>query len=266
MPAMVETSVGLLHPGAMGAAIGRVLRDRGIEVCWASEGRSDASRIRAEEAGLIDVGTVRAVLDRCAFVLSVCPPDAALDVAKLAAGYDGVYLDANAVSPATARGIADILAPAATMVDGGIIGPPPQSAGDTRLYLSGPAADRIQRQFAGTAVDARIISQEVGAASAVKAAYAAWTKGSAALLLTVRALAAAEGVEPTLLGEWEQSQPQLPDQYARAISSATHKGWRWVGEMEEIAAAMRAAGLADGFHRAAAEVYRAWPPPHNGTT
>lgn len=257
--------MGLLHPGAMGAAVGRALRDRGIDVYWASEGRSEASRVRAEEAGLADAGTVAAVLDRCGIVVSVCPPHAALNTAKLAAGYEGVYVDANAVSPATARQIADVLAPAATVVDGGIIGPPPRSAGDARLYLSGPAADRIQHLFEGTAMDARIVSQEVGAASAVKAAYAAWTKGSAALLLTARALAAAEGVESALLGEWEESQPQLPGQYARAVGSATDKGWRWAGEMDEVAAAMRAAGLTDGFHRAAAEVYRAFPPPHDGT-
>lgn len=255
---MAITRVGLLHPGAMGAAIGRALRDSGAEVYWASAGRSDASRARAEKAGLTDTGTVSELLDRCAFVMSVCPPHAARDVATLAAGYQGVYVDANAVSPATAREIADALQPSATMVDGGIIGPPPRTAGDTRLYLSGPAADQVQRLFADTAVEARVVSEQLGAASAVKAAYAAWAKGSAALLLTARALAAAEGVESTLLAEWDESQPELLERYARAATAAAEKGWRWIGEMEEIAAAMNADGLPDGFHHAAAEVYRSW--------
>lgn len=255
MPTM--TSVGLLHPGAMGAAIGGALHERGLEVFWASKGRSDATRVRAADAGLIDAGTVDGLLARCGYVLSVCPPHAALDVAGLVAGYHGVYVDANAVSPGTARDVADAVRPGATMVDGGIIGPPPRSAGDTRLYLSGTAAPEVRDLFAETIVDARIVNDELGAASAVKAAYAAWTKGSAALLLTARALAAAERVESTLLTEWAESQPQLADRYARAEASAAAKGWRWIGEMEEIAAAMRADGLPDGFHRAAAEAFRA---------
>ena len=94
------------------------------------------------------------------------------------------------------------------------------------------------------------------AASALKMAYASWTKGSAALLLAARALARAEGVEEALLAEWGISQPGLAERSARAAGSAAAKGWRWVAEMEEIAAAMAAAGLPDGFHQAAAEVYR----------
>jgi hypothetical protein len=107
-----------------------------------------------------------------------------------------------------------------------------------------------------TTLDARIVVSEPFGASAVKMAYAAWTKGSAALLLTARALADAEGVTDVLLAEWDLSQPALPDRYSGAAESAAKKGWRWVAEMEEIAAAMRSAGLPDGFHQAAAAVFR----------
>jgi Domain of unknown function (DUF1932) len=100
-----------------------------------------------------------------------------------------------------------------------------------------------------------VVSDRPGDASAVKMAYAAWTKGSAALLLAARALARAEGVEADLVREWELSLPELPDACARAARSATAKGWRWVGEMDEIAASHAAAGLPDGFHRAAGEVF-----------
>src|ERR1022692_928432 len=96
-------------------------------------------------------------------------------------------------------------------------------------------------------------------ASAVKMAYAAWTKGTAALLLSVRALARAEGVQDTLLREWKLSQPGLEDRSRGAAQSAMTKGWRWVGEMEEIAEAMAGASLPDGFHQAAAEIYRRSP-------
>jgi Domain of unknown function (DUF1932) len=90
-------------------------------------------------------------------------------------------------------------------------------------------------------------------------AYAGWTKGTAALLLAVRAMARSEGVEDTLLQEWALSQQALADRSRGAAQSATAKGWRWVAEMEEIAASMSAAGLPDGFHQGAAEIFRRAP-------
>jgi len=92
-------------------------------------------------------------------------------------------------------------------------------------------------------------------------AYASWTKGSAALLLAARALARAEGVEPALMEEWGLSQPGLEKRWDAADRSAAAKGWRWVGEMVQIAAAMAAAGLPEGFHQAAAQIYRGYEQP-----
>jgi 3-hydroxyisobutyrate dehydrogenase-like beta-hydroxyacid dehydrogenase len=240
-------TVGLLHPGEIGAAVGGVLGSQGFRVVWASEGRSEQTRRRAEAAGLEDVGSVDAVA-KSEVVFSICPPHAALEVAR-SATFDGVYVDANAVSPATARKVA---AAVGEFVDGGIVGSPPGEPGTTRLYLSGARAAAVAELFDGSALDARLVSN----ASAVKMAYAAWTKGTAAMLLAIRELARREGVEETLLAEWELSQPELPERFARAERSAEAKGWRWVGEMEEIAATFEAAGLPGGFHRAAAEVYR----------
>jgi 3-hydroxyisobutyrate dehydrogenase-like beta-hydroxyacid dehydrogenase len=255
---MADPVVGLLHPGEMGAALGALLRGRAA-VLWASEGRSDATATRA--AGLRDVRSVRALVDEADVILSVCPPHAALDVARSVAGFEGVFVDANAVAPATARAIASVVG--GRCVDGGIVGPPPVSPGTTRLYLSGREAARAAELFAGTALDARVVSAEVGDASAVKATYAAWTKGTAAMLLSIRAVARAEGVEETLAGEWELSQPELFERLRLAERSARAKGWRWVGEMEEIASAFGACGQPTGFHEAAAAVFRAFDRPAN---
>jgi 3-hydroxyisobutyrate dehydrogenase-like beta-hydroxyacid dehydrogenase len=245
------TTVGLLHPGEMGSAIGAALRQGGHEVLWASAGRSEATAKRASEAGLADAGSVAALAERSDVILSVCPPRAARDVAASVAGAEALFVDANAISPATARAIATD-----RFVDGGIVGPPPHRAGTTRLYLSGDRASEVAEFFAGTTVDARVVSPKIGDASAVKMTYAAWTKGTSALLLAVEAVAAAEGVSEPLLAEWRLSLPDLPEALERAERSAAAKGWRWVGEMEEIAATFAAAGQPDGFHRAAAEVYR----------
>jgi 3-hydroxyisobutyrate dehydrogenase-like beta-hydroxyacid dehydrogenase len=244
--------IGLLHPGEMGAAVGETLRSSEHTLLWASEGRSAETAQRA--AGFEDAGTADELARRSDVILSICPPHAALNVARSVAGFDGVYVDANAVSPATAR---EVGAAVSTFVDAGIIGPPPREPGSTRIYLSGPEADAVAALFAGTALDARVLPGEPGTASAVKMAYAAWTKGSAAMLLAIGELARAEDVEPALLEEWRLSQPELIERSAVAARSADRKGWRWIGEMEEIASTFAAAGLPDGFHLAAAEVFRA---------
>jgi len=253
------TTIGLLHPGEMGAGVGAAARVGGSRVLWASQGRGDDTRRRAAAAGLEDVDTVAALVGKSDVVLAVCPPHAAVDVAREVAGhaFRGLYVDGNAVAPTTSRAIAAIVQGAgATYVDGGIIGPPPDKPGSTRLYLSGTAAERVRELFAPGPLEAIILPGDLTSASAIKMAYAAWTKGSQALIMAVRALATAEGVDEALLAEWGRSQPDLPKRSENAAKGTARKAWRWVGEMDEIAATFKGAGLPDGFHRGASEVYR----------
>ena len=255
-----STIIGLLNPGDMGAAVGQCLTSRGHVVLWASHGRSEESVARAKAAGFTDAGTPRQVAAEASVIISVCPPHAALDVAWAVHGFRGLYVDANAIAPDTAREAARLITEnGGSYVDGGIIGSPPTAPGTTRLYLSGERAGQVQELFSGTMLETRLAGNSATAASAVKMAYASYTKGVAAMLLASRALAHAEGVEDALLGEWALSQPGLAGQSDRAAASGVTKGWRWVGEMEEIAHCMAGAGLPDGFHQAAAEIFRRAP-------
>lgn len=234
--------VGLLHPGEMGSAVGRVLQDSGNEVLWASEGRSEETHSRA--GTFRDAGTVRDLAGEAELILSICPPHAARDLARATVGFDGVYVDANAISPAHAAEIASLHP---RFVDGGIVGGPPREPGTT-LYLSGPDAPPVAALFAGSLLETRVVAD----ASALKMAYAAWSKGTTALLLSIREVARHFDVEE----EWGLAAPELVERLPRAERSAATKGWRWVGEMEEIGDTFSAAGQPDGFHRAAAQVYR----------
>ncbi len=232
-----------MHPGEMGAAVGLVLQGNGHEVLWASAGRSDATRERARS--FRDVGTATALGEQAELIFSICPPHAAVDVARAVAVFAGTYVDANAISPQRAREVA-ALQP--RFVDGGIVGGPPVEPGTT-LYLSGEDAAAVAALFTGSNLQARVVAD----ASALKMVYAAWSKGTAAMLLAIREVALHFDVEE----EWRLAVPELLDRLDRAERSAAAKGWRWVGEMEEIADTFAAAGEPDGFHRAAAEVYRA---------
>jgi 3-hydroxyisobutyrate dehydrogenase-like beta-hydroxyacid dehydrogenase len=241
--------VGLLHPGEMGAAIGAVLVERGHEVLWLPDGRSEETARRAGAAGLTGVET----LAGAEVILSVCPPHAALDVARSLRGTNALVIDANAVSPATAQQIGDLIGE--RWADGGIVGPPPHREGTTRLYLSGRHAAEASLLFEGSRLEPVVLAGSPVAASAVKMAYAAWTKGSAALLLAVVGTARETGVEDALRAEWSRSLPSLEARSESAANSAAAKGWRWVGEMNEIAATFAAAGFPSGFHEAAAEMF-----------
>jgi len=252
----IET-VALLHPGNMGVTIGAAAATSGARVLWASNDRGNATCRRAEQAKLIDAGDLAAAVRQSEVVLSVCPPHAAMEVARSVAAekFSGIYVDANAVSRETAEEIGKLVnAAGASFVDGGIIGSPVKQAGTTRLYLSGPRAADIAALFNGSMLDARAIGSAPGAASALKVAYAAWTKCTDALVLAIRALAAHDGVDEALLEEWSISQPALAKKCERAAAVAVPKAWRYVGEMREIAEAFEGAGLPTGFHEAAAEI------------
>ena len=245
-------TTGILHPGAMGQTIGATCGGR---VVWAGDGRSDATARRAAEAGLDDVGTVAAMAEAAEVIVSVCPPGAALDQARTVAdtGFDGTYVDANAIAPDTARSIAELFE---TFVDGGIVGPPARRAGTTRMYLSGEGATEVSQRWSGSNLEVRVVDGGAGAASAVKMCFAGWTKGTSALLLAIRAVAEAEGVTDDLLGEWNTSMPDLIARSEATPRGVGPKAWRFAPEMEEIAATFAGAGLPDGFHLAAADLYR----------
>jgi 3-hydroxyisobutyrate dehydrogenase-like beta-hydroxyacid dehydrogenase len=272
----------------MGAAVGSALRPRAGAVVWAAAGRSQATSKRAELADLVGVPDVAALARRSDVVISVCPPHAARAVAdEVAAALDGplgvplpdganaasgtsdapnaalapsggarrpIYVDANAVSPATVRAIADRLG-ADRVVDAAIIGPPAWERGHTVLWLSGAAARDVAALFAGSPFDARVLGPELGTASALKACFALQSKALPAIWLELAAAARGYGVEEELRGELERHGVDLAAAL-RSAAGGAEKAWRWAGEMDEAADAVAAAGLPDGFSRAAAEIYR----------
>lgn len=259
---MVPMTIGILHPGAMGSSLGAALVGAGHEVVWASEGRSAATRARAEADRLVDAGTVADLVTRSDTIVSVCPPGEALAVAWSVArlGFAGTYVDTNAVAPATARAIAAVMNEVgAHLLDGGIVGPPARHAGLTVLYLSGPRAHSVAfaERFDGTPLETHHVDERIGSASAVKMAFAAWTKGTSALLLAVRALAEREGVVDGLDHAWSTLTPDLHDRLPATARGTAPKAWRFVDEMHEIASTFDDAGLPSGFHQAAASIYAA---------
>jgi len=252
-------NIGILHPGEMGISIAASAINSGYQAYWASPGRSDKTRARAEKYNLAEVDSFSQFCRTCEMIFSICPPHAAEEVAKsvIEAGFKGLYLDANAISPQRAIRIGQMLeANNIRFVDGGIIGGPAWTPKTTWLYLSGEHSDTIASCFSNGPLETKIIGNEIGKASALKICYAAYSKGTTALLSAILATAESLGVREELYQQWDMDDKDFSEQADRRVRRVTAKAWRFEGEMEEIAATFRAAGLPDGFHHSAAEIYQ----------
>jgi 3-hydroxyisobutyrate dehydrogenase-like beta-hydroxyacid dehydrogenase len=255
---MDSSTIALFHAGDMGSGVGAGLVAGGRRVLCALDGRSPATRGRAAKAGLQDVGSLEAAVAGAGVVLSICPPHAALELARkvAACGFKGLYIDANAIAPGTARqGAAAIEAAGGTFVDGGIIGAPPTAERPGKIILSGPRAQGAAQLFEGSYTRTAVIEGGIGAASAFKMCFAAWTKGTWLMLASIYATAQREGVEGALRAEWERVNPDLAKQLG-APSLNPAKAWRWLSEMQEMAATFEAAGQPGGFALGGAEICR----------
>jgi 3-hydroxyisobutyrate dehydrogenase-like beta-hydroxyacid dehydrogenase len=256
---MSKIVVGILHPGSMGISVAATVRNSGHDVFWASSGRSEETRQRAGRFDLVDAGDLQTLCSECAFLVSVCPPHAAETVADavLESGFQGMYLDANAISPQKARRIESKLqARGIDFIDGGIIGGPAWEAGRTWLYLSGQKAEQAAALFDAGPLEVEVISPEAGKASALKMCFAANTKGSTALLSLVVAAAEGLGVRDDLERQWSRRDENAIPHAHRRVRNVTAKAWRFAGEMEEMVETFEAIGLPGGFHAAAADLYR----------
>ena len=248
------TVIGLISPGQMGASIGAAASHSATRVIWAGDGRSKASHTRASDAGLENGGTIDTLVKDSDIILSVCPPHDAEDVARQVKqrAFPGLFVDCNAIAPEKSRQIAERFG-YQNFVDGGIVGGPAwKSESGTRLYLSGDRSKEIAALFGNSPLETTIIPGEIGAASAMKMVFAAYTKGTTALLAAILGVAEKEGVRNVLESQWGQTFTEQT--YQRVVANSA-KAWRFEGEMQEIAATFENAGLPGGFHTAAAAVF-----------
>jgi 3-hydroxyisobutyrate dehydrogenase-like beta-hydroxyacid dehydrogenase len=234
-------AVAIVAPGEMGSAVAARLGERDVKVTTSLTGRSAASAARAEHAHMRPAADDDALIDGADFFLSICPPGEAVALAqRLApaltrARNKPIYVDCNAISPATALKIGAVLeSTGCPYVDGGIIGPPPQpNATGTRIYVSGPAANEVAR-LSGFGVPFPALDGPVGAASALKMSYGGITKGFTAIAVAMILGATRAGSAEALRKELEISQPQLLAWLTRQVPRMYPKAYRWVAEMEEI--------------------------------
>jgi len=234
-------TVAIIAPGNMGAAVGGRLTENKVNVLTSLAGRSQASAARAKAAGMTAVADAQ--LTESDFLLSIVPPGDALALAQRlapvlgAANKKPVYVDCNALSPQTVERVAAVIAATGCpFVGAGIIGPPPKpGTTNTKIYASGPhAADFARLNDYGLIV--RVLAGPLTAASALKMSYAGITKGFTALGASMMLAATREGAAAALRAELTESRPDLLGYLTRQTPDMYAKAYRWVAELDEIAA------------------------------
>jgi L-threonate 2-dehydrogenase len=253
--------IGVIAQGMMGAGVGRRLHESGAQVRTLLTGRSAKSAERARTAGMEPAADEHALLAGADFFLSILPPGEAQALARqlapalTALDRRPVYVDCNAVSPQTAIGIGEIIAPTgADFVDAGIIGGPPRPGYSPTIYASGPRAGQtaVLRDWG---IDWRVIDGPIGAASALKMSYAGITKGTTAIASAMLLGAARFGCGDALIAELTESQPEMLARFRESIPRMYDKAYRWVAEMEEISDFLEQNPASRDIYAAVARLY-----------
>lgn len=257
----LNNNIGITSPGDMGQGVAMCIKAQGFNVCMASDGRSARTRELGEKAGLTDLHTLENLVKQCDMVLSVLDPGAAVTNAKaIAAACKAtqrkiVFVECNAIAPNTMHEITALMQDAGcTVVDAGIIGPPPRNGAKQRFYVSGPHAQLMQR-INSEQIQVRVAGEKIGDASAVKMCYAALTKGTTALGTELLIAARKLGVDQVLENEFKGSQGDKYDSVLKGAAGMPFKAYRWVPEMNEIAKTFGDAGMTPKIYQGAAELY-----------
>ena len=258
---MALGTIAILSPGSMGSAVGQVLRENGYDVVTNLDGRSERTRALAEKSGFRAVSGIDRIVEESDLLMSILVPSEAISVAREAAaamertGASPAYADCNAVSPDTARELGKIIdAAGGRFIDAGIIGGPPGSGSPPRFYASG-SHETVLGELDGKGIIVPLLGGEVGRASGIKMCYASLTKGTSALQTAALVAAHRLGLSGELEDEMSSSQARVLAQM-QSVIGLPGKAFRWVGEMEEIAATFESVGVTGHFHHGAADIFR----------
>jgi len=251
--------IGLIGLGEMGSEIGRYLVMNDLEVISVYEGRSEISKKRASKYKIRDAGSIEQFCKISDLVISIIPPDKAVETANLYTSYknkDGqIYCDLNAISTITAKKIKILLdEKKIDYVDGAIMGGPPTENYSPRIYLSGKLSEKLNF-LNGKGIELMVLKGSDFKASATKMVYASITKGSKALVAGALIAAKKNNVYDELMEELKYSEEYFSLVAKNQVPSIKHKAYRWVGEMNEISLTYKESGLTGGFHSEAENVY-----------
>lgn len=157
--------IGILHPGKMGKSLAVACVRNGHEVFWASQGRSEVTKQHAEEAGMIDLVSVKKMCREVDVILSICMGAGVFPNASEAVNnkFQGIFVDLNHVGePGLENDLSTLLRDGGVRyVEGSIYGWPYPHETDPDservVYLNGQFSSDV-----GHLIDGDIFRVEIG--------------------------------------------------------------------------------------------------------
>ena len=259
----MSKTIAILMPGDMGHGCGKAFKNNNFRVVTCLSQRSVRTKKLAELSGFEDLGTIENVVQNSDIILSILPPEFALQQAKKVSKVITkiqkhiTYVDCNAISPETALKINDsISSNYCNFIDGGIIGfNPIVENGQTRLYVSGPNTQSVKVLHKKGFI-IKDLGTEIGKASAMKMVYASATKGTFALHAAVITASKKLGLFDEYVEELKYSKPNILEAMEKMVPKIPIDAARWEGEMYEISKTFKKENITPKFHQGAAAIMK----------
>lgn len=252
---MFDYRIGFLGFGEAGYHLATGFREEGVahissfDINTNTPGLGERIRQRASAAGIDLVESPGQLAERSDILFSVVTADAAHNAAHQMVPYlteRHFYADLNSVSPQTKQQIdRSIASTGAKFVEAAVMSPVPGHNHKVPILMAGANAASLTELLVPIGMRLEVISDQIGAASAVKMCRSIVVKGLEALLLECAMGAVHYNADERVFASLEESYPAInwKELAGYAIGRVIEHGGRRAREMEEAAATLRTAGI-----------------------
>jgi len=248
--------IGLIGYGEVGKTFGAGLRSQVLPVAaWDLKFAADdtrvatAQRAHATQAGILACDGMAALCAACDLLICAVTASQTLEVARQAAAHlrpGTVFLDLNSASPATKQqAAAGFEAAGGRYVEAGVMTSVPPYGIRVPMLLGGPHAAELAPVLTGWGMDATVVSDQLGVASAIKMCRSVMIKGLEAMVIESFTTARHYGVEDAVVASLQETFPGIDweKQAAYFFQRVIEHGRRRSEEVREVAVTVQEAGL-----------------------
>jgi 3-hydroxyisobutyrate dehydrogenase-like beta-hydroxyacid dehydrogenase len=248
--------IGLIGYGEVGKIFSAGLKGKpGVTAvaAWdlklANPASQAAEQAHASAAGVAAQPSMQALCAASDLVISAVTASSTLAVAQEAAACirpGTIFLDLNSASPGTKQQCAALIdAAGAHYVEAGVMTSVPPYGIKVPMLLGGARACELAPVLNDWGMDATVVSDRLGVASAIKMCRSVMIKGLEALVIESYSTARAYGVEDHVLPTLQETFPSIDwsEQGAYFFSRVVQHGQRRAEEMRESANTVREAGF-----------------------
>ena len=250
-----DQRIGFIGFGEAGFNLARGLRSAGLTRLFAYDINTHRPKLgeriqqRAQTAEVDLLESSESLASASDILFSTVTANAAAEAAEQTAPFleaRHLYADLNSVAPATKQFIEKIITnTGARFVEAAVMAAVSPHGHRVPMLLGGKAADEFAECFASYGMRLEVVSEAVGAASAIKMCRSIMIKGMEALVLECALGANHYGADARVFASLDETYPGMnwSKLAGYMISRVLEHGERRAREMDEAAETLRAAGI-----------------------